>query len=160
RGKAMAVREALKKINEEYLVMMDSDGSYSIKDISLIIEKLKEADVVIGSRLKGSIERGAMAEINRIGNIFLSFLASLIYGKQISDVCSGMWGFRKKAYKQLDIKAKHFELEVDLFANCAKKNFKIIEVPITYKKRTGKTKLNPFVDGTKIAFHLIKRRFF
>lgn len=158
RGKGLAVKHALQKINDDYLIIMDSDLTYPVDKIPKFLELLKNFDVVIGSRFKGSIENGAMTPVNKLGNILLTMLASLTYSKNISDVCSGMWGFTKKAYKNINIDAPHFELEVNLFVQCVKKGLKLCEIPIEYTKRGGKTKLR-VSDGLKIAGYLVKNRF-
>jgi dolichol-phosphate mannosyltransferase len=158
RGKGRAVGVAFRKINADFLIMMDADGTYPSEKIPEFLEKLKECDVVIGSRFAGTIEEGAMKTINRIGNIGLTFFASLLYGRKITDVCSGMWGFRREAYKKMEITAPHFELEADLFSEAVKKNMRICEVPIVYKKRGGAAKLR-VSDGARIAWWLLKKRF-
>ncbi len=157
RGKARAVRKAFELIEEDYLVMLDSDLSYSPQDIPKILEALKESEVVLGSRFLGRIEEGAMRTVNRIGNLIFSYTASLLYRK-VSDVCSGMWGFRKEAYKKININTNGFDLEVNLFVESVKNNWRIKEVPITYRKREGYSKLS-LLDGVPIFLYLLKRRF-
>lgn len=158
RGKGLAVKHALDKIETDYLIIMDSDLTYPTNAIPEILKRLKTCDVVLGSRFKGHIETGAMSTINKLGNHFLTTLASLLYQKRVSDVCSGMWGFTKKAYKTIIIDAPHFELEVNLFVEAVKKNLSICELPISYAKRGGKTKLT-IKHGFDIAGYLVKKRF-
>ncbi len=160
RGKGLAIRHALQKIHSDYVVILDSDLTYPANEIPKLLDMLKNknCDVVLGSRFKGRVERGAMTFVNRFGNKFLTLLAHLTYFRHVSDVCSGMWGFTKKAYKKIIIDAPHFELEANFFVECIKNNFKLCEVPIAYKKRGGKTKLS-IVDGLKIAAYLVRRRF-
>ncbi|MEM2948406.1 MAG: glycosyltransferase family 2 protein [Candidatus Anstonellales archaeon] len=157
RGKGRAVGVAFKKINADFLVMMDADGTYPADRIPEFLEKLKECDVVIGSRFAGRIEEGAMKIVNKIGNILLTVLAKVLYGRKITDVCSGMWGFRREAYKGMNITAPHFELEADLFSEAANKKMKICEIPIVYRRRGGSTKLR-VRDGLRIAWWLVKKR--
>ncbi len=156
KGKAIAIKKAFELIEEDYIIMLDSDLSYSPKHIPEIIEKLKEYDVVMGSRFKGKIEENAMKSINKVGNIIFTALASLLY-KKTTDVCTGMWGFRKEAYKNINIDTKGFDLEVNLFIESVKKGFKISEIPIVYRKRGGYSKLN-IADGVPILTYLIKRK--
>lgn len=158
RGKGLAVKHALDRLNSDYLIILDSDLSYPPTEIPKVLFALKRYDVVLGSRFKGSVEHGAMTSVNAFGNKFLTMLAHLVHLKQVSDVCTGMWGFTKKAYKSMVIDAPHFELEANFFIEAVKKNMKICEVPIAYKKRGGKSKLS-IKDGFKIAMYLLKRRF-
>lgn len=158
RGKGKAVAVAFGRIDADFLIMMDADGTYPAEEIPEFLEKLNGCDVVIGSRFAGKIEEGAMKTINKIGNRGLTFLAGLLYERRISDLCTGMWGFRREAYKNVEIRAPHFELEADLFSEAVKKNMRICEVPIVYKKRGGATKLG-LCDGARIAWWLVKKRF-
>ncbi|MGC9005581.1 MAG: glycosyltransferase family 2 protein, partial [Candidatus Micrarchaeia archaeon] len=155
KGKAVAV--AFGRIDADFLVMMDADGTYPAVEIPKLLEKLKECDVVVGSRFAGEIEEGAMKTINKIGNRMLTLFARVLYGGKISDVCTGMWALSREAYKRMEITAPHFELEADLFSEAVNKKMKICEVPIVYRKRGGTTKLR-VSDGVKIAFWLLKKR--
>lgn len=156
RGKGIAVRKAFREIDADYLVMIDSDRSYRPEDIRKILEKLGECDVVVGSRFKGTIEKGAMPFTNRIGNLGLNLLAGVLYGKNVSDVCSGMWGFRRATYKKFDIDAKHFELEANFFVEAVHRNLGFCEIPIGYRVREGVSKLG-ILDGVAIGLYLIRK---
>jgi dolichol-phosphate mannosyltransferase len=160
RGKGIAIKKAFSDLEHEYIVMIDSDNTYPVRQIPEVVEKLKDCDVVIGSRFKGSIEQGAMSTMNKVGNTMISITASALYLCPISDVCSGMWGYDKKAYKMLAerIEAPHLELECDMFAECAKRGFRICEIPIDYRKRAGETKLNALKYGFLDIMQLLKKR--
>ncbi|MCI0503082.1 glycosyltransferase family 2 protein [Candidatus Micrarchaeota archaeon] len=159
RGKAKAIKEAFSKIDEDSAVLLDSDKSYLPEEIPALLAALRGCDVVAGSRFIGTIEPGSMPGLNRFGNKALTFMANLLYGKKISDVCSGFWAFRKKAYKGIGIDSEHFELEANFYAYCAKRGLKLCEVPISYRAREGKTKLSP-IHGIGIGWYLLKKRFF
>ena len=157
-GKGAAFREFVPKIHEQYVVLLDSDGTYPPEVIPDLVGKLRAgAPVVIGSRLRGSINDGAMSMANRIGNRMLSWLASFLFATPISDVCSGMWGFVSDRLKSLGLTATGFELEADLFAECALKGIPIMEIPIRYDRRIGQPKLH-LHEGVRIALALFKKR--
>jgi dolichol-phosphate mannosyltransferase len=158
RGKGIAIKKAFEEVEDDYVVQIDSDLTYQPEQIPLILEKLKGCDVAMGSRFSGNIEEGAMPGLNRVGNQMLSVLASVLYMRRVTDVCSGLWGFTKKAYKSMNITAIHFELECDMFAECAKRGFRICEIPIDYKRRAGETKLSP-IYGFIDSWQLLKKRF-
>ena len=159
RGKGLAIRKAFSEIAEDSAVLLDSDMSYAPEEIPALLEKLGGCDVVVGSRFRGKIEKGAMKGTNRFGNKALTFIANLLYGKPVSDVCSGFWAFRKSAYKKMVIDAKHFSLEANFYAQCAKRKFTLGEVPISYGARRGETKLN-VLHGVGIGLYLLEKRFF
>ncbi|MEK6982315.1 MAG: glycosyltransferase family 2 protein [Candidatus Micrarchaeota archaeon] len=160
RGKGRAIKYAFTNIDSDYLIIMDADISYPAAAIPQILEKLKNesCDVVIGSRFSGSIEQGAMKPLNSIGNQMLTIAGNILYKNKTSDLCSGMQGFTKKAYKNMNIDAPHFEVEANFFVEADKKGLKICEIPIDYKRRGGVSKLS-FKHGIKIGLYLLKRKF-
>jgi len=160
KGKGIAVRSALRFIDTPYVIMMNADFTYPAEYLSTIYHILSrsKADVVQGFRnLK---EEGSMSLKHSFGNWGLSLLASILYGKRVYDVCSGMWGFKTDILKEFDIVSEGFTLEADLFVNAVKKGCRMEQIPIVYRKRLsgGKSKLTIW-DGFKIAWFLIKRRF-
>lgn len=158
RGKGIAIKKAFEEIDADAIVLLDSDASYFPEEVPSLLAKLEGCDVVLGSRFSGTIEKGSMKALNRFGNRFLTTLANLLYGKKNTDVCSGFWAFSKKAYKNMNIDARHFELEANFFVQCAKRGFGLCEVPITYGVRQGQAKLSP-LHGIKIAWYLFSRKF-
>ena len=77
-GKGFGMREAFARFlthDDDVLVMLDADGTYAPKDMLRLIQHLErgEYDVVIGSRLRGNIQPGAMSRINWIGNHILTW---------------------------------------------------------------------------------------
>ncbi|MCK4785319.1 MAG: glycosyltransferase [Desulfobacteraceae bacterium] len=159
RGKGVAIKTALKTVDADYIFMIDADYTYPASYIPDMLTLLQEYSVVMGSRIRGKRERGAMTRINTIGNHLLSLLATILYQKRVSDVCTGYWGFQSGVLKGLDVKATGFELEARLFSRLARKGYSIAEIPVNYRKREGQPKLNPLKDGSRIAWTLIKRRF-
>lgn len=157
-GKGSAFREFIPGIQEELIIFLDSDGTYPPEIIPRFVEKLREGNpVVLGSRLTGTMDVGAMSMLNYLGNRALSWIASVLFRIPISDVCSGMWAFSARHLKSLDLAAEGFELEAELFAECALKGIPIVEIPIPYGKRLGETKLRART-ALQIAFTLFKKR--
>jgi dolichol-phosphate mannosyltransferase len=160
KGKGDGVRQAFSYADTDFLFMLDADGTYPSSHIIEMLNLLENGyDVVLGSRLNGTIQAGAMTKVNYFGNKMLTLLANTLYGTKISDVCTGLWGFNSKVIKNLDLNSKHFEIEAEMFATCVKKKYKITEVPIQYKRR-GETppKLSPSC-AMGIARKLIARKF-
>lgn len=157
-GKGSAFREFIPTIQEELIVFLDCDGTYPPEVIPFFVEKLKEGHpVVLGSRLQGTIDDGAMSELNYIGNRILSWLASTLFRIPVSDVCTGMWAFSSAHLKSLDLTAEGFDLEAEIFAECALKGIPIVEIPIPYRKRLGEPKLRARM-AFQIALTLLRKR--
>src|SRR5579862_2779519 len=68
RGYGNAVRRGIEAARGNFIIMADADGSYDLSDLQPFIERLREGDdLVMGSRLRGSIEPGAMPWLHRLG---------------------------------------------------------------------------------------------
>ncbi len=164
-GKGNGVREALEKLYNsnhgegDILVMMDADATYSPEDLPRFIDELGEFEVVWGSRLRGSIERGAMSFTNNLGNRILSMAASIVFLRRTTDLCTGYWGFRTGSLKKLTLTADGFNLEADLFGSVVKGGMRTKEIPIDYANREGESSLKWYSDGPRILWMTIKRRF-
>lgn len=158
-GKGSAFREFVPRIREDVTVLLDSDGTYPPEVIPQLVGALGEGSpVVLGSRFRGSkMDEGAMSKLNHVGNRLLSSFASILFGMPISDVCSGMWAFASDRLKSLDLTATGFELEVDIFAECALRRIPIAEIPIRYHRRIGVGKLR-VEAGFRIAGALLRKR--
>ena len=116
--------------------------------------------LTIGTRLKGKREKESIPLFNLIGNYFLSLLASAVYQRLVSDVCTGYWGLRGEVIRNLSLKARGFELEIRLFGELTRRGYSITELPIVYRRRIGgHPKLRPIKDGIKIAWILLAGRF-
>lgn len=156
-GKGTAMQHAFSSIRADFFIMIDGDDTYPPEKITDFVRLLRTYDVVIGSRLKGRIEDGAMTRTNLFGNRMLTILACALFKKEITDVCSGFWGYRKHVIDRMDLTARGFEIEADMFVECARLRFSIGEIAIDYKKRVDRPKLSSISDGLKISFFLIKR---
>ena len=167
-GKGNGMRQALDSLldrsrpgvtNDRVFVMLDADGTYPAEEIPRFIEALESGeDVVLGSRLSGSIADGAISDMNRLGNRILSALASLLFRVRVTDVCTGMWGFREDALRRFGLVAQGFDLEADLFAAVCERRARLRELPISYERRIGDPKLVPLRTGILIAWRLLVRR--
>jgi dolichol-phosphate mannosyltransferase len=139
-GKGSAIQTAFKSITADYAIMVDGDDTYPIEMATAMTRLLKNYDVVIGSRLKGTIEPGAMTRLNVVGNVLLSLLAWALFGARISDVCTGFWGYRSDAIRRLELEARGFELEADMFVECVRNGVKI--GMFLWKRRLGQVSKN------------------
>ena len=164
-GKGLGVREALRVIfnghdpNGDLLIMLDADATYRPEDLPRFIDELQVNDVVWGSRLRGRIEERAMSRTNRLGNNILSLAASILFMKRTTDLCTGYWGFRSAALRDLALTADGFTLEADLFGSVVKSKLKTKEIPIDYAHREGTSTLKWYSDGPRILLMAIKKKF-
>ena len=143
----------------EFFIMLDADGTYPPEAISDFLDALASGnDVVLGSRFRGQMAAGAMSPLNAFGNHLLSVLARVLFGVHVSDVCTGMWGFKADALRRMPLEAGGFDLEADLFGSACLNHSRITELPIDYGARIGPPKLIPLKEGLRIAKRLVLRR--
>jgi len=159
KGKGVALQTAFKSISADYVIVSDGDDTYPLDVAPEMVSLLQTYDVVIGSRLGGSIEPGAMTQLNVVGNTLLTILGQLLFKARVSDMCTGLWGYQSEAMRRLELSAQGFEIEADMFAECVLKGFTIAELPINYYKRTDQAKLSSIKDGLKIGLFLFQKRF-
>jgi dolichol-phosphate mannosyltransferase len=159
KGKGMAMVEAVEASHgSSVCVFVDGDGTYLSCDLEKIVEPVLNghADMVVGSRLEGKLEKGAIEPVNSLGNRLYNLIVRLVYRKHVTDMLSGYRAIRTDAFKNLNLKGRHFEVEVEMTIKSLAKDLRVAEVPITYLRRKSKTtKLRPFRDGTLIFKALI-----
>ncbi len=167
-GKGAAVRTGIKNATGDYIIIQDADLEYDPKDIERLILPIKnnKAQVVYGTRLKrlpslSRDERTPRFLLHYMGNKFLSFLTSVLYGQWITDMETCYKLFPVKAVKDMHLNAKGFDFEPEITSKLLKKGYKILEIPISTNPRgynEGK-KLNTFRDGLIALWSLLKYRF-
>jgi len=147
RGKGSGVRTGMEFfLSSKYdvLCMIDGDGSSDPRELPKMIEAMKDenAEVVLGSRVRGKREKGAMTAFSIFSNLIVSLFLGLRFLRIFTDVQTGYWAFSRKAVETLypRLKAKGFDIEMALFMLTLDIGLKCIEVPVGYKKRLGKTK--------------------
>ncbi len=152
KGKGCGTRTGMEyflSTNCNLLCMIDGDGSNDPGELSKMIEALekKNAEVVLGSRIRGKREKGAMGPFTIFSNLIVSLLLGLRFLRVFTDVQTGYWVFSRKAVETLcpSLKAKGFEIEMEMFVSTFEAGLKCIEVPVRYKKRLGKTKFRFFL---------------
>jgi glycosyltransferase involved in cell wall biosynthesis len=162
RGKGNALKTAFDNFEGQYLFMLDADDTYDPADILRMLPALEKRtfDVVMGTRLNGRMTPGSMSKLNYFGNKAITQTANALFpnGHNVSDVCTGMWGFTEEVVNALDIESPNFEVEVEMYAKCIKAGFKVGEVSISYGQRSSMNKLRAFEDGIRIWLRLLKER--
>jgi len=148
-GYGNAILQGLTKAKGDYIIIGDADNTYNFLEIPRFLTELdKGYDLVIGSRLKGKIQPGAMPLSHRyIGTPVLNFLTKIFFKKRFSDINSGFKAIKKDALQKLNLKTKGMEFASEMLMKAIKNKLKIKEIPITYSRRIGKSKLKTWHDG-------------
>jgi glycosyltransferase involved in cell wall biosynthesis len=149
-GYGSALRTGFKKASGDVIVIGDADGSYDFTQIPTLLSALKDSELVIGSRFVGAIEDGAMPHMHRyIGNPLLTAVLNLLFDLNVSDAHCGLRAVRKDALNKLSLKSEGMELASEMLAKASILGVSISEVPIRYRRRKGRSKLNAVTDGMR-----------
>jgi hypothetical protein len=144
----------------DIIVTADSDASYPLSEMCDYIKALVEEglDFITTNRF-AYMKKGSMRKINWIGNIFLTICTNFLFGLKLKDSQSGMWIMKKAALERIRLTSIGMSLSEEIKIEAFKK-LKAKEVPSTYYKRKGRTKLKILDDGMRNLLFLFKRRFF
>jgi glycosyltransferase involved in cell wall biosynthesis len=152
RGYGSAIRRGAEEASGDYLVIADADGSYDLSDISRFVSGLQDgADLVMGSRLRGRIERGAMPWMHRrIGNPLLSGILNVMFQSRVSDAHCGMRALTKSAFRRMKVSSQGMEFASEMVVKASLAGMRIMDIPVTLRpdrRSLHGPHLRPFRDG-------------
>ena len=134
------------------IVFLDGDRSDDPEQLEAVAGPVidNRADLVIGSRLKGVLEKGAMPLHGRLGNRFMVFLLHLLYGAKITDVGS-FRAIKAQTLFDLNMEQMTYGWPVEMVVKAARKGLRLQSVPIHYRRRIGRSKVTGTLKGTILA---------
>jgi dolichol-phosphate mannosyltransferase len=101
------------------------------------------------------MEAGAMTRLNYVGNKALSSLANQLLGTNIRDSQSGMKALTRALIRKTVLRQRGFAINSEILAEATRVAGRVAEVPISYRKRKGQTKLNPLREGLLITASIV-----
>jgi glycosyltransferase involved in cell wall biosynthesis len=135
----------------EIVVILDGDYTYDPYDIPKLLQPINDgADLVIGARF-ALMDEGAMSRRNALGNRMLTALLRSLYHVRVTDSQSGMRAIRRSALDRLRLQSPNMPFASEMIIEAQKENLTITEVPIRYRTRVGRAKLDPFRDAFSIV---------
>ncbi len=148
RGYGAALKTGFNAAHGDLMAFLDADGTYPPEHFpDLCREALRGADVVVGSRRSGASTE--MPFVRRIGNFVWSTLLSLLAGKRVMDPASGMRVFRREALERLYPLPDGLNFTPVMSTRTAHEGMRVVEVPVPYKERVGRSKLSVVRDGLR-----------
>jgi glycosyltransferase involved in cell wall biosynthesis len=151
KGYGSALRRGCDEALGSIIVMGDADESYDFGQLGGFLDEiLGGADLVMGTRTRGTILPGAMPWKNRyIGNPVSTGLLNRLFRADVSDVHCGMRAFTKDAYRRMDLRTTGMEFASEMVIRASLSGMEIREVPITFQPdgRGRKPHLRPWRDG-------------
>jgi glycosyltransferase involved in cell wall biosynthesis len=154
--------------NPDVLVFLDGDYSDRPAELPLLLAPIIEgrADITLGSRLSGESIAGALPWHQVFGNRLAAGLIRVLYGVKISDLGPFRAG-RAEVLRALALEEATYGWAVEMIVKGAIAGFRIVEVPVSYHPRIGKSKISGTVKGTigagwfilsRIALYTFRRR--
>lgn len=159
-GRACAAgsRTALAR-GAEVLVFIDGDHSSRPSEIAALLQPLldDEADLVLGSRVLGQIEPGAMLAHQRFGNRLSAAMMRRLYGVEVTDL-GPYRAIRASLFQRLDMTEMTFGWPTEMTVKSARSGARIVEVAVTWSRRkAGRSKVSGTVKGSILAgFHIMR----
>lgn len=145
RGYGAALRGGIAAAQGRFVIMGDSDNSYDFANLDGFVAALRGgADLVMGNRFRGGIEKGAMPFLHRyLGNPVLSFIGRLLFRVPAGDFHCGLRGFSRARILELGLATPGMEFASEMVVRASLAGYRIEEVP---------TRLRP--DGRSRPPHL------
>jgi glycosyltransferase involved in cell wall biosynthesis len=151
KGYGSALLGGISAARSEFVVMADADDSYDLSQLGPFVEALRGgAELAMGNRFLGGIERGAMPRLNRyVGNPVLTRLGRLLFRSPSGDFHCGIRAFRRSTILSLGLRTAGMEFASEMVVRATLAKLQIVEVPVTLSPdgRTRSPHLRPWRDG-------------
>ncbi len=152
--------EYLKEKMPDIVVFLDGNYSDHPDEMGMLIEPIinRDYDLVIGSRVMGEAEEGALRLPVRFGNRLATALIRILYGFRYTD----LGPFRAIKFRRLlDLDMNdNLGWTVEMQVKAVKRGFRVLEVPVSYRKGTGRSKFTGDIKGVfRIGYRILKAVF-
>lgn len=145
------------ELGARLLVYLDGDYSSLPAEMPRLLDPLQEdcADLVLGSRVLGSISERAMPAHQRFGNRLSSWLITQLYGVQVTDL-GPYRAIRGDLLRDLDMQEMTFGWPTEMMVKAARRGARITEAPVSWQRRlAGQSKVSGSVRGSLLAAYYI-----
>lgn len=148
-GYGAALKTGFAQARGQWLGFLDADGTYPPEYLPRMLElgRCQGADLVIGSRMKGTDSQMPLSR--RIGNLFFARLVTLIGRQYVSDSASGMRLIRRDILARLYPLPDGLNFTPVMSTRAVHERIPMVEAPIPYAERVGRSKLTILGDGTR-----------
>ena len=146
-GKGAAVRTAIGHAIGDFCLIQDADLEYDANEYPILLRPLLSghADAVFGSRYLAGGSHRVLPYWHTMINQFLTFASNIFSNIHVTDMETCYKVFRTDLLKSIPIRSNRFGFEPEITMKCAKRRFRIYEVPISYHGRTHE-------EGKKIGW--------
>ena len=154
-GYGAALKTGFASAKGEWIGFLDADGTYPPEYFPAMVEaaQRENADLVIGSRMAGADSQ--MPRTRRIGNLIFARLVNIISAANITDSASGMRIFKKSILPSLYPLPDGLNLTPVMSTRALHESLTMVEVPIPYSERIGRSKLSVVHDGMRFGQSIV-----
>jgi glycosyltransferase involved in cell wall biosynthesis len=154
-GYGAALKTGFAAAKGEWIGFLDADGTYPPEWFPRLCEVAQEtdADLVIGSRMAGADSQ--MPRVRWLGNFLFANMLSLISARTVSDSASGMRVFKRSILPQIYPLPDGLNLTPVMSTRALHERMTIVETPIPYSERIGRSKLSVVHDGVRFAQSIV-----
>lgn len=140
----------------DIVVFLDADYSDHPAELPRVIQPILdgEAEVVIGSRVLGNRQPGALLPQARAGNIVACLMIRILYGHRYTDL-GPFRAITWTAFERLKMNDPNFGWTAEMQVKALRHGLRVVEVPVSYRKRVGVSKITGTVKGTVLAGYKI-----
>jgi glycosyltransferase involved in cell wall biosynthesis len=133
----------------EVVVFMDGDYSDYPAELSELVSVMveRQADLVVGSRVLGQSEKGSLTPQQRFGNWLSTRLIHVLYGFSFTDL-GPFRAIRADALRRLNMRDGTYGWTVEMQVKALLHRMKVVEIPVRYRKRIGKSKISGTISGS------------
>jgi len=159
RGYGNAYKAGFANATGDIIATGDADLTYPFQDLPEILKKMEKEDLdfINTNRLK-HINTRVMSKSHIFGNYVLTIITKILFNSPFVDSQSGMWVFKRSIWKKLKVKSSGMPFSQEIKIEAYVRGFKCAEIPIHYRSRAGKEKLNTIGDGIGNITHLFVKR--
>jgi glycosyltransferase involved in cell wall biosynthesis len=169
-GKGAAVRTGFAAARGDFIVMIDADGSMDPGEIEHCLDSLEDRraetsaaarayPIVKGSRFAAGGGTDDMGMTRRLGNRALLGLVNVLYGARFTDLCYGLFAFRRDQLGRLELGSDGFEIETEIVVRALLAGITIGEIPsFEAPRRSGESNLRTWRDGQRVLWTLLRQR--
>jgi glycosyltransferase involved in cell wall biosynthesis len=154
-GYGAALKTGFAAAKGDWIGFLDADGTYPPEYFPSLYRAAidQDADIVIGSRMAGA--KSEMPKVRRLGNLIFARLVNLVAAADITDSASGMRIFKREVLPQLYPLPDGLNLTPVMSTRALHEQMKMIEVPIPYSERVGRSKLSVVRDGYRFGQSIV-----
>ena len=154
KGNGASIKAGARKATCDILIFMDADGQHQVSEIPKLIAGIEHNfDMVIGAR-----DNKSQASVARlVGNKIYNRLASLITGHKVKDLTSGFRACRRKYFMDfISLLPNGFSYPTTITMAFFRSGYSIKYIPISVKKRKGKSHISLLTDGIRFLLIIFK----